>query len=78
MTRVGLSRRVARRIRSATVTSPSPSADGGREYNATMFGRRSPWCNPSSVMYASTVTTRWCGAIASKHSARRNVVLPAL
>ena len=32
MTRVGLSRRVARRIRSLTVCSPSPSADGGREY----------------------------------------------
>jgi len=26
-------------------------------------------------MYASTVTTRWCGAIASKHTARRNVHL---
>ena len=42
MTLVGLSRRVARRIRSLTVCSPSPSADGGREYSATVFGRRSP------------------------------------
>ena len=29
-------------------------------------------------MNASTVTTRWCGSMASKHTARRNVVLPAL
>ncbi len=31
ITRVGLSRRVALRMRSLTVCSPSPSADGGRE-----------------------------------------------
>ena len=63
---------------SATVTSPSPSAPGGRENISTTFSNRPDRFKPNSVIAASTVSTRSHGSIAARHNARNIVVLPGI